>query len=92
MLGIGPALSINPCGHDETRIATYATKAAAGLQTDKNGDLGLFKPDGTPTPNLSLLMANMAKVEIGPLGATDALIAAGIAEAFKPGRNPARPQ
>ena len=89
-LGAGASLSLSACGTDEVRIAAYADKAATGITTDANGDLGLFAADGTATPNLAIMMSNMARVEIGPLGATPALIEAGIAEAFRPGRNPMR--
>ena len=68
--------------------AAYAAKAATGVATSADGDLELFAPDGTPKPNLALVMANMARVEIGPLGPKPELIAAGIAAAFRPGRNP----
>lgn len=75
------------CSGDSARVATYAAKAAAGLDVGKDGDLNLFAADGTPTKNLSLMMANMARVEIGPLGADPGLIDRGIAAAFRPGRN-----
>ena len=87
-LGGGASLSLGACGDDAARIAAYADKASAGLTRGANDDLGLFSADGAPTPNLATMMGNMAKVEIGPLGATPALIEAGIAEAFRPGRNP----
>ena len=80
--------TVSACGYDGPRIAAYAAKAAAGITTGKDGDLGLFAADGAPTANLSIMMANMARVEIGPLGASPALIEAGIAAAFRPGRNP----
>lgn len=75
------------CTGDSARVATYAAKAASGLDVGKDGDLNLFAGDGTPTKNLSLMMANMARVEIGPLGADPGLIERGIAAAFRPGRN-----
>ena len=78
------------CSGDGARIAAYAGKAAAGLIAGADGDLGLFDAEGHPTANLATIMTNMAEVEIGPLAATPALIQAGIAEAFKPGRNPSR--
>ena len=78
--------SQSACGSG--RVAAYAAAAAAGIKTGADGDLALFAPDGKPTPNLATLMANMAHVEIGPFGAKPELVAAGIAEAFRPGRNP----
>ncbi len=91
----GPAPGSSPpaaasCSGDGARIAAYAGKAAAGLTAGADGDLGLFDAEGHPTANLATIMTNMAQVEIGPLAATPALIQAGIAEAFKPGRNPSR--
>lgn len=83
-----PARPIASCAGDSARVAAYAGKAAAGIALAADGDLGLFDADGRPTGNLSTMMTNMARVEIGPLGASPALIQAGIAEAFKPGRNP----
>ena len=79
------------CPADGGRIANYAAKAAAGIAVADNGDLGLFKPDGTPTANLTIMMGNMAKVEIGPAVTKPDLIAAGIDAAFQPGRNPEKP-
>ena len=89
-----PRLSLDSatdCGGDEIRIASYAAKAASGIAASTDADLGLFKADGTPTPNLALLMNNMAHVEIGPLGAKPSLISAGIAAAFDPARNAVKP-
>ena len=83
------AASAGGCGGDGNRVAAYAAKAASGIAAGPEGDLGLFTPDGEPTANLALMMANMARVEIGPLAAKRALIDEGIAEAFRPGRNPA---
>ncbi len=71
------------------RVTAYAAEAASGIAAGADGDLGLFTADGRPTANLALMMSNMARVEIGPLGAKRALIDDGIAEAFRPGRNPA---
>ena len=84
----GVAASGDGCGGDG-RVAAYAAEAASGIAAGADGDLGLFTADGRPTGNLALMMTNMARVEIGPLGAKRALIDEGIAEAFKPGRNPA---
>ena len=46
-------------------------------------DLALFTPEGEPTPNLARVMENMSAVEIGPLQADKAVIAAGIARAME---------
>ena len=75
------------CAPDEGRVTAYATHAAAGIAAGPDGDLALFTAEGTPTPNLAVVMANMARVEIGPLGVRRELIEAGIADAFRPGRN-----
>ncbi len=91
MLGMpaGPAtLPTSSCAGDGARVAAYAAKAAAGIAAGTDGDLGLFDAAGHPTANLATMMANMARVEIGPLAATPALVQAGIIEAFRPGRNP----
>ena len=86
--GSGVTASGGGCGGGG-RVATYAAEAANGIAAGADGDLGLFTADGQPTANLALMMSNMARVEIGPLGAKRALIDEGIAEAFRPGRNPA---
>ncbi len=86
----GPAPSASACAGDGARVAAYAGKAAAGIAAGSDGDIGLFDAEGQPTGNLATMMANMARVEIGPLAATPALIQAGIADAFRPGRNPSR--
>lgn len=85
-----PLGSVSACSDDGARIAAYAGQAAAGITPGLGGDLALFAADGTPTANLAIMMTNMARVEIGPLGTTPELIQSGIAEAFKPGRNPDR--
>ena len=83
----GVAASDGGCGGGH--VAAYAAEAASGIAAGVDGDLGLFTADGRPTGNLALMMTNMARVEIGPLEAKRALIDEGIAEAFRPGRNPA---
>lgn len=88
MAKTGQATSLSACGNDSGRIAGYAAKAAAGITPGADGDLELFAANGSPTANLALMMANMSRVEIGPLGPTRALIESGIAAAFRPGRNP----
>ena len=80
--------SIGCTGVDGGRIAAYAAKAASGIAAEADEDLGLFAADGTPTPHLPTLMANMAAVEIGPFQARGALIDEGILHAFEPNRNP----
>ena len=69
---------LTSCASDGVRIANYAAKAAEGVGTP-DADLGLFDADGKPTANLARVMANMASVEIGPLRASDEVVAAGIA-------------
>ncbi len=86
----GPAPSTSACAGDGARVAAYANKAATGIAAGADGDLGLFDAEGRPTANLATMMTNMARVEIGPLAATPALIQTGIADAFRPGRNPSR--
>ena len=91
MLGLprvsGRRGSLSTCGDATGRIAAYAAAASAGIASGPNDDLALFSPDGAPTANLAIVMANMAKVEIGGHGAKPALIAAGIERAF-PARDP----
>jgi hypothetical protein len=66
------------CGSENTLIQNYAARAIEGIATDKNGDLNLFLADGSAGANLSRLLQNMAKVEIGPWAAHAGLIAAAI--------------
>ena len=74
-----PALPpLMSCGGDSVRIANYAAKAADGIGSP-DIDLALFDKDGMPTANLAKVMTNMAAVEIGPLKASDELVAAGVA-------------
>lgn len=70
------APTLPACGGDEARIAAYAAKAAAGVAAGPDADLKLFDAAGLPTGNLERLMRNMSAVEIGPLGAGEALVAA----------------
>ena len=78
------------CGGDSVRIANYAGKASAGIAAP-NADLKLFDAAGMPTPALSILMANMASVEIGPLrvrqGLVDEAVAA-LVERLKAAQEP----
>ena len=85
-----PAAPLMSCSGDTQRIHNYAERAIAGIVQGTHDDLKLFAEDGTPGPNLLPMMLNMAKVEIGPLGARPSLIAAAIAAAF-PGKHPAGP-
>lgn len=90
-LPMGPApgkLTLPPltsCASDGIRLANYAAKTADGVAAP-DADLGLFDADGKPTANLAKVMANMASVEIGPLRASDALVAAGVAAVAARGR------
>ena len=70
-----------PCMGDGARIHNYAAKTAAGVVANATDDLKLFDADGRPTPNLARVMHNMSAVEIGPLGASDALISAAVEHA-----------
>jgi hypothetical protein len=88
MLGLPGHATAGLGGCDGGRTAAYAAKAAEGIAVGPDGDLHLFGPDGTPTPALATMMGNMARVEIGPMSATRALIDAGIADALRADRNP----
>lgn len=77
-----PAGPVLACADDHVRIQNYADKAAAGVATNAADDLHLFDAAGKPTPNLARLMHNMSAVEIGPLGASKALIAAAVDHAI----------
>ena len=66
------------CASENTRIQNYAARAIEGIAASPNDDLNLFQADGTAGANLSRLLENMAKVEIGPLAARAGLIAAAI--------------
>jgi hypothetical protein len=60
------------------RIRNYTLRAIDGIAASPEDDLNLFSANGTPGANLPRLLENMAKVEIGPLGARAGLIAAAI--------------
>jgi len=66
------------CASENTRIQNYAARAIEGIAASPNDDLNLFLADGTAGANLSHLLENMAKVEIGPLATRAGLIAAAI--------------
>jgi hypothetical protein len=77
-----PLRPIINCDGETNRIKAYAQKASAGVAASPDEDLALFTPEGEPTPNLARVMENMSAVEIGPLRADKAVIAAGIARAM----------
>ena len=66
------------CADDGARIRQYALRAVEGVGAGPDDDLQLFTADGAPGANLSLVLQNMAKVEIGPFGVRSDLIAAAI--------------
>ena len=70
------------CASETNRLQAYAQKASAGVAASPDEDLALFTPEGEPTPHLARVMENMSAVEIGPLRADKAVIAAGIARAM----------
>ena len=71
------------CDSETNRLKAYAQKASAGVAASPDEDLALFTPEGEPTPHLARVMENMSAVEIGPLWADKAVIAAGIARAME---------
>jgi hypothetical protein len=75
-----PSIPAFSCAGESARIANYAARVAEGVAKSADDDLALFTADGSPTDNLAKVMANMAAVEIGPLRASDALIALAIAQ------------
>ncbi|MGO9672974.1 MAG: hypothetical protein ACLPSF_02195 [Methylocella sp.] len=66
------------CADESARIRQYALRAVEGVGAGPDDDLRLFAADGAPGANLSAVLQNMAKVEIGPFGARSDLIAAAI--------------
>ena len=78
-----PLRPILNCANETNRLQAYAQKASAGVAASPDEDLALFTPEGEPTPNLARVMENMSAVEIGPLRADKAVIAAGIARAME---------
>ena len=78
-----PLRPIVNCASETNRLQAYAQKASAGVVGSPDEDLALFTPEGEPTPNLARVMENMSAVEIGPLRADKAVIAAGIARAME---------
>ncbi|WP_131195883.1 hypothetical protein [Lichenihabitans psoromatis] len=80
--GAGPSGGLPTCGGDQARIKAYASKTAEGVASGIDADLNLFLSDGTPTASLARVMHNMSAVEIGPLGANDALVRAAVDRAI----------
>ena len=78
-----PLRPIINCDSETNRLKAYAQKASAGVAASPDEDLALFTPEGEPTPHLARVMENMSAVEIGPLRADKAVIAAGIARAME---------
>jgi len=78
-----PLRPIVNCDSETNRLKAYAQKASAGVADSPDEDLALFTPEGEPTPHLARVMENMSAVEIGPLRADKAVIAAGIARAME---------
>ena len=78
-----PLRPILNCASETNRLQAYAQKASAGIAASPDEDLALFTPEGEPTPHLARVMENMSAVEIGPLRADKAVIAAGIARAME---------
>ena len=78
-----PLRPIVNCASETHRLQAYAQKASAGVAASPLDDLELFTAEGEPTPNLARVMENMSAVEIGPLRADKAVIAAGVARAME---------
>ena len=83
MPSLEPLRPILNCASETNRLQAYAQKASAGVAASPDEDLALFTPEGEPTPHLARVMENMSAVEIGPLRADKAVIAAGIARAME---------
>lgn len=79
------------CMGEGERLRNYTLRAIEGIAPGPEDDLNLFSADGTPGANLAHLLENMAKVEIGPLGAQAGLIAAAIDRVVTPGRTAKMP-
>ncbi|HET6377587.1 MAG TPA: hypothetical protein VFG05_04685 [Methylocella sp.] len=71
------------CSHDAARVRNYARRAIAGIAQSPDEDLKLFSPSGAPGSNLARLLANMAKVEIGPFAASESVITAAISRLYQ---------
>ena len=77
-----PLRPILNCASETNRLQAYAQRTSAGVAASPDEDLALFTSEGEPTPHLARVMENMSAVEIGPLRADKAVIAAGIARAM----------
>jgi hypothetical protein len=62
------------CSAEATRINNYASHIAEGVANGPDQDLALFDAQGQPTGNLTIVMANMAAGENGPLRVQPALV------------------
>ncbi|ACB96020.1 hypothetical protein [Beijerinckia indica] len=78
---LSPSLPMTSCFDDPQRLERYAQRASQGVAANPDTDLHLFEANGTPTPNLARVLANMAQVEIGPLDVRSELIEAAIERA-----------
>ncbi len=89
-----PPRNIVSCLGDSQRIRNYTLRAIEGIAASPEEDLNLFADNGAPSANLARLLENMAKVEIGPLGARSELIAAAVGLIARGGgakKSPAEP-
>ncbi|WP_374305501.1 hypothetical protein [Methylocella sp.] len=88
-----PAAGVS-CASEAARVRAYAARAVEGLGIGPDDDLLLFSPDGAAGPRLAPFLRNMARVEIGPLGAREDLIRDAIAAdaARRAERPPPAPQ
>lgn len=77
-LPVSAPLAGASCMDEGERIRNYTLRAIEGIAPSPEDDLNLFSANGTPGANLPRLLENMAKVEIGPLGARAGLIATAI--------------
>lgn len=77
-----PAKPENSCSHDAARLRNYALRAIAGIAQSPDEDLKLFSASGAPGSNLARLLANMARVEIGPFAASERVITAAISRLY----------
>jgi hypothetical protein len=70
------------CSHESARLRNYALRAIAGIAQSPDEDLKLFSASGAPGSNLARLLANMARVEIGPFAASERVITAAISRLY----------
>lgn len=71
---------VTSCAGESQRLDNYAARLAAGVAASPTDDLRLFDEAGEPTPGFAVALRNMTGVEIGPYGATEALIADAVAD------------